>query len=60
MTAPNFFTALSAFCQELAPVAGPLLTTVAETASAIDRANRGITSTPALPSSTPAHHSLQE
>lgn len=58
MTAPNFFTSLSAFCQELAPVAGPLLTSVAETASAIDRANRGITSTPALPSSAPAQRRL--
>jgi hypothetical protein len=35
---PSFWTTLSAYASELAPVAGPLLTAVSETASAIDRA----------------------
>jgi hypothetical protein len=46
----NGWTALAHFCNELAPVVGPLLATVAETAHAIDRANRGIT-TQSLPQS---------
>lgn len=57
MTAPNFFTALSAFCQELAPVAGPLLAAVGETASAVDRANR-ISTTPTLPAPSSARPRL--
>lgn len=36
----NFFTSLASFCEELAPVVGPLLSTVADTSNAIDRANR--------------------
>lgn len=36
----NFFTSLAAFCEELAPVAGPLLNTLADTSNAIDRANK--------------------
>lgn len=37
---PSFWTALSAYCQELAPVAGPLLSAVGDTADAVDRAGR--------------------
>jgi len=33
-----FFAALATFCQELAPVASPLVHTVGETAAAIERA----------------------
>lgn len=36
----DFFQSLASYCEELAPVAGPLLSTVADTANAIDRANR--------------------
>jgi hypothetical protein len=39
------------FCSELAPVMGPLLSTVAETAHAIDRAQRGGVTTQSLPQS---------
>ena len=35
---PSFWTTLSAYASELAPVAGPLLTAVSDTATAIDRA----------------------
>jgi len=37
---PSFWTALSSYCQELAPVAGPLLSAVGDTADAVDRAGR--------------------
>lgn len=40
MSSPNFWTSLASYCQELAPVAGPLLSAVGETASAVDRAGR--------------------
>lgn len=40
MSTPNFWTSLASFCQELAPVAGPLLSAVGDTASAVDRAGR--------------------
>jgi hypothetical protein len=39
MTA-SFWTSLATYCQELAPVAGPLLGAVGDTASAVDRAGR--------------------
>ena len=39
MTA-TFWTSLASYCQELAPVAGPLLSAVGDTASAVDRAGR--------------------
>lgn len=39
MTA-TFWTSLASYCQELAPVAGPLLSVVGDTASAVDRAGR--------------------
>lgn len=35
---PSFWTTLSAYCNELAPVSGPLLSTIGETADAITRA----------------------
>ena len=34
----SFWNTLSSYCEELAPVVGPLLGCVAETADAIDRA----------------------
>ena len=37
---PSFWTALATYCQELAPVAGPLLSAVGDTADAVDRAGR--------------------
>jgi len=37
---PSFWTALSSYCQELAPVAGPLLSAMGDTADAVDRAGR--------------------
>ncbi|MFZ9655506.1 MAG: hypothetical protein ACO29V_07665 [Limnohabitans sp.] len=37
---PSFWTALASYCQELAPVAGPLLSAVGDTAEAVDRAGR--------------------
>lgn len=40
MSQPNFWTSLASYCQELAPVAGPLLAAVGDTASAVDRAGR--------------------
>ena len=40
MSTPNFWTSLASYCQELAPVAGPLLSAVSETAAAVDRAGR--------------------
>jgi hypothetical protein len=36
----SFWTSLSSYCQELAPVAGPLLAAVGDTADAVDRAGR--------------------
>jgi hypothetical protein len=36
----SFWTALASYCQELAPVAGPLLSAVGDTAEAVDRAGR--------------------
>ena len=36
----NFWTSLATYCQELAPVAGPLLSAVGDTAEAVDRAGR--------------------
>lgn len=36
----SFWTALATYCQELAPVAGPLLSAVGDTADAVDRAGR--------------------
>ena len=39
MTA-TFWTSLASYCQELAPVAGPLLSAVGDTASAVDHAGR--------------------
>lgn len=39
MTA-TFWNSLASYCQELAPVAGPLLSAVGDTATAVDRAGR--------------------
>ena len=36
----NFWSTLASYCQELAPVAGPLLSAVGDTASAVERAGR--------------------
>lgn len=36
----NFWSHLASYCQELAPVAGPLLSAVGDTAEAVDRAGR--------------------
>jgi hypothetical protein len=36
----SFWSSLATYCQELAPVAGPLLGAVGETASAVERAGR--------------------
>ena len=36
----SFWTALASYCQELAPVAGPLLSAVGDTADAVERAGR--------------------
>jgi hypothetical protein len=36
----SFWTSLASYCQELAPVAGPLLSAVGDTAEAVDRAGR--------------------
>lgn len=44
MTQANFWTSLASYCQELAPVAGPLLDAVGNTAEAVDRAGRQTTS----------------
>lgn len=46
MTQANFWTSLASYCQELAPVAGPLLDAVGNTAEAVDRANRQNNSLP--------------
>lgn len=35
----DFWSTISDFCTELAPVSGPLLSVLGETAAAIDRAN---------------------
>ena len=35
---PNFWTTVATFCRELAPVSGPLLDCIGQTAAAIDRA----------------------
>lgn len=35
----NFWSSLAALCSELAPVVGPLVSVVGETASAVDRAS---------------------
>jgi len=40
MSSPTFWMALASYCQELAPVAGPLLSAVGDTASAVDRVGR--------------------
>jgi aspartate/glutamate racemase len=37
--ATSFWTTLSAYCNELAPVVGPLLSTIGNTADAITRAS---------------------
>jgi hypothetical protein len=36
----SFWNQLATYCQELAPVAGPLLGAVGDTASAVERAGR--------------------
>ena len=36
----KFWTSIASYCQELAPVAGPLLSAVGETADAVERAGR--------------------
>ena len=36
----SFWTSLASYCQELAPVAGPLLSAVGNTAEAVERAGR--------------------
>jgi len=36
----SFWTSLASYCHELAPVAGPLLGAVGDTAQAVDRASR--------------------
>jgi len=36
----SFWTSLASYCNELAPVAGPLLGAIGETANAVDRAGR--------------------
>ena len=36
----SFWASLSSYCEELAPVAGPLLAAVGDTAGAIERAGR--------------------
>lgn len=43
MSSPSFWTSLASYCQELAPVAGPLLSAVGDTASAVERAGRSTT-----------------
>ncbi len=34
----NFWTTIATFCRELAPISGPLLDCIGQTAAAIDRA----------------------
>jgi hypothetical protein len=36
---PNFWTTIATFCRELAPISGPLLDCIGQTAAAIDRAD---------------------
>jgi hypothetical protein len=38
---PNFWTTIATFCRELAPISGPLLESISQTAAAIDRAGYG-------------------
>ena len=38
---PNFWTTVTTFCRELAPVSGPLLDCIGQTAAAIERVERG-------------------
>jgi len=38
---PNFWTTVATFCRELAPISGPLLDSIGQTAAAIDRAEHG-------------------
>jgi hypothetical protein len=35
---PNFWTTIATYCRELAPISGPFLDTISQTAAAIDRA----------------------
>lgn len=35
---PNFWTTIATFCRELAPISGPLLDCIGQTAAAIERA----------------------
>jgi hypothetical protein len=35
---PNFWSTIATFCRELAPISGPLLNCIGQTAAAIDRA----------------------
>lgn len=35
---PNFWSTIATFCRELAPVSGPLLDSISQTAAAIERA----------------------
>ncbi|MCP9796204.1 hypothetical protein [Cyanobium sp. Lug-B] len=35
---PNFWTTIAIFCRELAPISGPLLDCIGQTAAAIERA----------------------
>lgn len=48
----TFWTTLATYCSELAPVTGPLLNALGETASAIERADR---STSSLKDASPRH-----
>lgn len=41
--AQSFWATLASYCTELAPVSGPLLSAVAETAQAVERASMQIT-----------------
>ncbi|WP_143594061.1 hypothetical protein [Synechococcus sp. BO 8801] len=38
---PNFWTTVATFCRELAPISGPLLDCIGQTAAAIERAEHG-------------------
>lgn len=38
---PNFWATIATFCRELAPISGPLLDSISQTAAAIDRAGYG-------------------
>ncbi len=35
---PSFWTTIATFCRELAPISGPLLDSIGQTAAAIERA----------------------